>query len=34
MKFKICTKCNNGLGQFKDNIDLLDKAKQYLIGGN
>lgn len=26
----LCIKCNNGLGCFKDNVDLLDKAKEYL----
>ena len=26
----LCSNCNTGLGQFKDNTDLLDKAKVYL----
>ena len=26
----LCTDCNTGLGLFKDRIDLLDAAKQYL----
>lgn len=26
----LCTNCNKGLGHFKDRIDLLDAAKQYL----
>ena len=28
--FRICTKCNNGLGSFKDNVSLLKKAIKYL----
>lgn len=27
----LCNNCNKGLGSFKDNIELLDKAKQYLL---
>ena len=27
----LCTKCNVGLGNFKDNTDLLHKAIDYLI---
>lgn len=27
----LCAKCNKGLGQFKDNVELLDKAKSYLL---
>jgi hypothetical protein len=26
----LCTQCNNGLGRFKDNIDLLQSAIEYL----
>lgn len=26
----LCSNCNKGLGLFKDSIDLLDKAKEYL----
>ena len=26
----LCHCCNTGLGLFKDNVDLLDKAKEYL----
>ena len=26
----LCTNCNNGLGRFKDRIDLLDAAIKYL----
>jgi DNA-directed RNA polymerase subunit RPC12/RpoP len=27
----LCRQCNSGLGQFKDNISLIQKAVQYLI---
>lgn len=27
----LCNNCNSGLGRFKDRIDLLDKAKDYLL---
>ena len=27
----LCHQCNSGLGQFKDNIEILQKAVQYLI---
>lgn len=30
----LCTLCNKGLGSFKDNIYLLDKAKEYLENHN
>lgn len=26
----LCTNCNNGLGRFNDNIELLQKAIQYI----
>jgi hypothetical protein len=28
----LCMPCNTGLGNFKDRIDLLEKAKEYLNG--
>ena len=28
----LCSSCNTGLGQFKDNINLLKKAMEYLNG--
>jgi hypothetical protein len=28
----LCGNCNNGLGRFKDDINLLNKAIQYLQG--
>jgi hypothetical protein len=27
----LCSKCNTGLGMFKENIDVLSKAISYLI---
>jgi hypothetical protein len=27
----ICHGCNSGLGLFRDSVDLLEKAKQYLL---
>ena len=27
----LCTKCNFGVGYFDDNLELLDKAKTYLV---
>ncbi len=27
----LCTKCNNGIGNFNDNIEILNKAIHYLI---
>ncbi len=27
----LCIKCNTAIGSLQDNIELLDKAKQYLI---
>jgi hypothetical protein len=27
----LCTKCNTGLGLFNDKLELLEKAKEYLI---
>lgn len=29
----LCTTCNTGLGQFKDSIDLLERAATYLSSG-
>lgn len=29
----LCNSCNWGLGNFKDNPDLLDAAKDYLLHG-
>lgn len=29
----LCQDCNRGLGMFKDNIELLKKAIDYLYGG-
>lgn len=26
----LCNNCNRGLGHFKDSLELLEKAKQYL----
>jgi hypothetical protein len=30
----LCYKCNLGIGQFEDSIELLDKAKKYLTKQN
>lgn len=27
----VCSTCNSGLGMFKDNLDLLEKAIKYLL---
>lgn len=27
----LCDKCNHGLGNFKDNLELLQEAQRYLI---
>jgi len=27
----LCSKCNHGLGNFKDNPDFLDRARLYLL---
>jgi len=27
----LCQKCNQGLGNFKDSLELIEKTKQYLI---
>jgi hypothetical protein len=27
----LCARCNHGLGKFKDNIDTMNNAIQYLI---
>lgn len=29
----LCFKCNNGLGQFNDDFNLMQKAVNYLKGG-
>ena len=29
----LCTRCNQGLGQFRDNIDFLKRAIEYLGEG-
>lgn len=29
----LCDKCNRGLGQFKDNIEILEQAIKYLKSG-
>lgn len=29
----LCHRCNVGLGQFQDNIDRLERAKEYLKSG-
>jgi len=26
----LCVRCNNGLGQFKEDLNLLDRARRYL----
>lgn len=28
----LCFNCNGGLGQFKDDIEIMDRARQYLRG--
>lgn len=28
---KLCPNCNKGLGNFKDDLYLLEKAQEYLI---
>lgn len=28
----LCSRCNTGLGKFKDSVQMLEKAKQYLRG--
>lgn len=30
----LCNNCNNGLGRFKDNVDTLESAIDYLLAGN
>ncbi len=30
----LCDRCNSGLGQFKDSIELLNKAAAYLLLNN
>jgi len=27
----LCLKCNSGLGMFKENVDVLKRAIQYLL---
>lgn len=29
----LCFNCNGGLGQFKDDVDVMERAVQYLRGG-
>lgn len=29
----LCSPCNLGIGIFRDSIEILDKAKAYLLGG-
>lgn len=30
----LCVNCNNGIGRFKDNVDLLDAATTYVRESN